>query len=158
MTPDEFWQKVDRSAGPEGCWPWTGCVDANGYGWLRWRGQRARAHVVALALDGRPVGPGQVGRHLCVAGVKRCCNPRHLAPGSRRDDAQDRIAAGTQRNRRALTEAEAVRMQGYYLRGLATSPELARLFGVAPDVVRNSARRALAAQRAGGAAAQPKLI
>lgn len=153
MTPDEFWQKVDRSGGPDGCWPWTGCVDANGYGWLRWRGQRARAHVVALSLDGRPVEAGQVGRHLCV-GPKRCCNPRHLAPGSRRDDAQDRVRVGHARNRRLLSRSQEVTLADWYLRGLATSPELAQLFGVPADAVRRIGRRARAAQQN----AEPKLI
>ncbi len=157
MTPDEFWARVDRSAGVDACWPWLGCTDANGYWWLRWQGKRARAHVVALLLDGRPVGEGQVGRHLCTAGVKRCCNPRHLAPGTRRDDAADRIAAGTQRNRRVLSSTKAVELAWFYLRGLATSPELGRLYGIAPDMVRRIGRRAFLAQRARLAAREAQL-
>lgn len=136
MTSDQFWGQVDRSAGPAGCWPWMGCRDANGYGWVWWQGRRERAHRVALLLDGRPVGDGQVGRHLC-RGPKHCCNPAHLAPGSRRDDAQDRVAAGAQRNQRCLSVEQAAEVRRLYRRGLATSPELARLYGIAPERVRH---------------------
>jgi hypothetical protein len=110
--------------------------------------------VVALELDGRPVGPGQVGRHLCV-GSKRCCNPKHLAPGSRWDDAQDRVRAGTKPNKPLSAEREAA-LADLYLRGLATSPELARLFGIASYQVRRIGRRALLADRR--RAGQPGLL
>src|SRR5438874_974236 len=29
---DGFWSKVDKSGGPDACWPWTGCINAWGYG------------------------------------------------------------------------------------------------------------------------------
>ncbi len=29
---ERVWPKVDRSAGPDACWPWLGCYDEKGYG------------------------------------------------------------------------------------------------------------------------------
>lgn len=139
---DEFWSNVDRSRGPAACWPWKRGTDANGYGWLRWHGQRARAHRVALALDGRPPAPGQVARHLC--NNMRCCNPAHLAIGTHRDNAQDRVAAGHQKcgkRDRLLDLVDQANLVRWYLRGLATSPELASLFHIAPERVRSIVSR-----------------
>lgn len=137
MNAEQFWAQVDRSAGPDGCWPWRGCRDANGYGWLRWQGQRARAHRVALVLDGRPAPDAEaVGRHLCHN--KPCCNPRHLMYGTQADNVRDSQAAGRLQGRRRLLSAEqAADVRRWYRRGLATSVELAQLFGVATDVVRH---------------------
>ena len=132
---ETFWARVERSAGPDGCWPWTGCVDANGYGWLMWQGRRSRAHRVALALDGRPCPAGLVGRHLC--NTPRCCNPAHLAVGTQRDNAQDRVRAGRSQSRRLLSFEQAGEVRSWYRRGLATSVELAALFGIAAERVRH---------------------
>ena len=35
---DLFWSHVDRTTTPDGCWPWTGATDKNGYGVLMHRG------------------------------------------------------------------------------------------------------------------------
>jgi hypothetical protein len=135
MTPETFWSHVDRSAGPHACWPWTGAQDANGYGWLRWHGARARAHRIALEIAGHPVPPGLVGRHLC--NNKLCCNPLHLASGTHGDNARDRVLAGHQRSARLLTLDQAAELRRFYRRGLATSTELGRLYGIAPERVRH---------------------
>lgn len=133
MNAAEFWARVDRSAGPEGCWPWVGCLDANGYGWLRWHGERSRAHRVALELDGRPVPAGWHGLHSCH--FPRCCNPAHLRPGTHRENMQDRVQAGRRRLHRSLTveERQAVRE----LRGVLSSVKVAAQFGVSTSWVRH---------------------
>lgn len=134
MNPATFWSYVDRSAGPDACWPWTRTRDANGYGWLRWHGARSRAHRVALELDGRPCEQDQVGRHLCNTPL--CCNPQHLAPGTRADDAADRVAAGHHKGHSHLTTAQiaaicALHSQSY------TSPVIASQFGITASRVRH---------------------
>lgn len=133
MKPETFWSYVDRSAGPDACWPWIRTRDANGYGWLRWHGARSRAHRVALELDGRPCEDAQVGRHLCNNPC--CCNPQHLAPGTRADDAADRVKAGHHKGHSLITTAQIadlcdLRSQGY------TSPVLASRFGINASRVR----------------------
>lgn len=89
--------RVDRSAGPNGCWLWTGGLMTNGYGQTRvkedgrWRG--AGAHQVAYYLaTGRweRKAAGRLVRHLCHR--RRCCNPAHLAGGTIAENAADRVA------------------------------------------------------------------
>ena len=89
--------RVNRAAGPNGCWLWTGGLMTNGYGQTRvkengrWRG--AGAHQVAYYLaTGRweRRADGRLVRHLCHR--RRCCNPAHLAGGTVAENAADRVA------------------------------------------------------------------
>lgn len=85
-----FWSKVDRSAGPDGCWPWLAYVSKLGYGTFGIGGEVRRAHRVAYALaTGQPVPDGHHLDHICHTAAcalgddcphRRCCNPRHLEP------------------------------------------------------------------------------
>ncbi len=90
-----FWQGVDRSGGPESCWPARGLTVASGYAVLRVGNASSRRTVKAhrlsyeIAFDG--ACPPSVD-HLChdatcaPPGVqcshRMCCNPRHLAAAS----------------------------------------------------------------------------
>ena len=47
-----FWSRVDQSAGPDACWPWTACKRPNGYGAVSWQGRDGGAHRVAFLLSG----------------------------------------------------------------------------------------------------------
>lgn len=94
MTLEErFWSKVDRSGGPDACWPWlAGCDRVAGYG-VFWLNRRpVKAHKVALKLSGRPVPPGKLGLHHCDN--RPCCNPAHLYHGTHKNNATDRSARG----------------------------------------------------------------
>lgn len=84
---ERFWSKVDRSGGPEACWPWTAYVAPDaGYGQF-WDGSRlVKAHRFAA---GAVMHPGDVDHtchnaSACAGGVdcphRRCCNPAHLEP------------------------------------------------------------------------------
>lgn len=85
--------------GPDGCWLWTGAV-ANGYGrvvTLERPRRLAPAHRYVWELHRGPVPPGMVLDHLChrpdecAGGVtcphRRCVNPWHLEPVTRRQNA-----------------------------------------------------------------------
>jgi hypothetical protein len=69
---------------PNGCWLWTGALNASGYGYLSGdlddgKGRRRLlAHRVAYQSLVGPVSDGLVLDHLCH--VRSCCNPRHLEP------------------------------------------------------------------------------
>lgn len=87
--------KIDRSAGPSGCWPWTGSLTTNGYGqtrvWMDGRWRSAGAHQVAHYLKtGRweKKAEGRLVRHLCHN--RPCCNGAHLRGGTPLDNAADR--------------------------------------------------------------------
>jgi hypothetical protein len=85
--------KVDRSAGPDGCWPWTGArLRSGGYGALRVggrRGRTCRTHVLALERKlGRSLRTGNWALHTCDN--PPCCNPAHLYEVTPSGNARDR--------------------------------------------------------------------
>lgn len=89
---DAFWGRVDRSAGPSGCWPWLGSISTNGYGMFRYLGE-CQAHRISYRLSGRRLSKRLVVRHN--AGCPRhCVNPRHLKRGTRLQNARDAMKAG----------------------------------------------------------------
>jgi hypothetical protein len=86
-----FWEKVDTSAGPDGCWPWLATITYRGYGHFKLHGHLVVAHRVAYELTVGPVPDQTVLDHLChtrdkecAGGVacphRRCVNPDHLEP------------------------------------------------------------------------------
>lgn len=63
-------------------WVWQRYLNADGYGFIDWRGQRYTAHTFAyIALKG-PVSRGFEPDHLCR--VRACVNPDHLEVVSQR--------------------------------------------------------------------------
>ena len=76
-----FSRKVDASAGPEACWPWTGGLTTKGYGQFRIDRKVVKAHRYAVCVELK-VTPEQLSRanvdihHECEN--KLCCNPDHL--------------------------------------------------------------------------------
>lgn len=96
---DRFWEKVDRSGGPDACWPWIGAMKkadrtAGGKrGVIREAGRGSRmllVHRVALALTGeRSIESALEGGHLCDNPI--CCNPSHLLWMTRKQNARDYV-------------------------------------------------------------------
>jgi hypothetical protein len=93
---DRLMRSVDRSGGPDACWPWTGPRNARGYG---------QTHIYR---DGRPV---HTGAHRAVYQATLgdvpdglfvlhgchnppCCNPAHLRPGTHLENMADRQNEG----------------------------------------------------------------
>lgn len=78
---DRFMSKVDRSGE---CWIWTASTTDDGYGQFfvsdrRWRSHRwSYIHYVGAIPEGLELD------HLCR--VRRCCNPAHLEPVTRREN------------------------------------------------------------------------
>ncbi len=140
MKPDQFWDHVDKSAGPDACWPWTGNIRPDGYGKLRVGKRHVGAHRVALAGGiGQPEPSGMV-LHSCDN--RRCCNPAHLRAGTHAENMADMLLRGRtaprdgERNPRAkLTAAEvvAIRATGHS----ATDRALAEQYGVTKWTIRD---------------------
>lgn len=82
---------VDKSGGPDACWPWTDSAVHNGYGRVRGAGRDGvYAHVLAYKTWVGPVPDGWQVDHLCHnrelwcvptdCRHRLCCNPSHLEP------------------------------------------------------------------------------
>ena len=83
MNGPEFWSRVDQSAGPGACWPWTGSrnVRRRGYGQVRFGNNVPEgAHRVAYKLAVGPIPEGMTIDHVRARGcvTTACCNPAHL--------------------------------------------------------------------------------
>lgn len=77
-THKTFWNRIDRTGGPDACWTWLGSLNRpNGYGALRHQGRNTSAHRVAWELTIGPIPPGMILDHL-VCDNPRCANPTHM--------------------------------------------------------------------------------
>lgn len=106
---ERFWSKVDRSAGPDACWPWRGGARGpNGYGGFWAAPRKVYAHRFAYLLTFGAVPPGLFVMHACDS--PRCCNPAHLSAGAHSDNMADmrrrgRAATGSRNGNRTHPEA-----------------------------------------------------
>lgn len=106
---DRFWSKVDRSGGPDACWPWMAYRQPKGYGIARHDGRLELAHRVAWMLENGPIPDGLCALHKCDN--RPCANPSHLFLGTNVDNVRDRDAKGRggsargERNRHAKLSA-----------------------------------------------------
>jgi hypothetical protein len=86
---DRFWRKVQKT---ESCWLWTGAVDEDGYGKLRFASKLRSAHRLSWEYAHGSSPGAQFVCHTCD--TPRCVNPAHLFLGSSNDNNQDRLAKG----------------------------------------------------------------
>ncbi len=80
-----FWSKVDKSGGPEACWPWRDGLFSDGYGQFRMQGCSKRAHRLAF---GEGLDKSLQVLHSCDNPI--CCNPAHLRQGTHCENMQDK--------------------------------------------------------------------
>ena len=89
MIAERLARRVDRSAGPDACWPWLG-MRIRGYGFIvaTHHGKRVPAHRLAFEIAvGAPIPTGMSICHRCDN--PPCCNPAHLFLGTQSDNARD---------------------------------------------------------------------
>jgi hypothetical protein len=89
--------QVDRSGGPDACWPWHGGHHKEGYGVVHYRVDGVRrtttASRAAYAIEHGGMPPAdQFVCHRCDN--PPCCNPKHLYLGTQTDNMRDRIEHG----------------------------------------------------------------
>jgi transcriptional regulator with XRE-family HTH domain len=130
---DRLAARVDSSAGPDACWPWTAALTTTGYGSFGGNSGGA-AHRVAYVVANGPIPDGLGVLHRCDN--RQCCNPAHLFVGSQYDNMRDMAAKGRtgritgERSVRAkLTDAQVDEIRGRRQAG-ATLKSLAAEYGV----------------------------
>jgi hypothetical protein len=129
---------VDRSGGPDACWPWTGSRRATGYGrlWLgRAHGGIFGAHRAAWEHANGPIPEGIFVCHRCDN--PPCCNPEHLFLGTAADNnadmvAKDRNAHGSRVGTARLNESVVETIRTRFAAGGVTQKALAREMSVDP--------------------------
>lgn len=86
---DRFWEKVDKSAGPDGCWGWLASKDRKGYGkhCLPKTKRPFLAHRIAYEMVIGPIPTGLWVLHRCDN--PSCVNPSHLWIGNHSDNMRD---------------------------------------------------------------------
>jgi len=88
-----FWSKVDRSAGPDACWPWLASCVRGGYGGLRLRPFGSfLAHRVAYQLTYGDLSADLLVCHKCDN--PPCCNPACLFQGTYLENIRDAVSKG----------------------------------------------------------------
>ena len=92
-TEDRFWRKVDKTGGPDACWPWTGGID-DGYGKFKLDKKSVLSHRAALMFSGGIIPVGLFVLHKCDN--RPCCNPKHLFVGTNSDNVADMVSKNRQ--------------------------------------------------------------
>lgn len=86
----KFWEKVDKSAGEDGCWPWTGAMQKvsasfKGYGEFYFQGKTRISHRVSYELSfDVSLTSAEPIHHKC--GNSTCQNPKHLQKTTNREN------------------------------------------------------------------------
>lgn len=92
-TEKDFWAKVDKSGGPDACWPWNRAIHHTGYGSATHFRKNWQAHRLAFFFE-----TGKLPAMVCHScDNKPCCNPKHLWAGNAKENVDDKMHKGRHR-------------------------------------------------------------
>ncbi len=129
---DRLWEKVDKSGGPESCWPYT-TITHDTYGLIYYLTEEGKRRTIGTHCAAFFVTHGFLpqDRHIMVlhkCGYKRCCNPAHLYLGDGHDNAMDAIADGVWHGNTKLAEGDAKAIRLLY--GILTTEQICDKFHI----------------------------
>jgi|SRR5215831_3108519 len=104
---------VDRTGGPNACWPWLAGKSPRGYGKARVANRDWRAHRLAYEVWVETIPVGLLVLHSCDN--PSCCNPAHLRAGTHLDNQREKWSKGRGRinaYKRTRKHREAMRIRG----------------------------------------------
>lgn len=144
---ERFWEKVDKSGGPNACWPWTAARDESSkwdYGEFGLRGEDGiyrpiHAHRMAYMLHNDvELSPRVFVRHRCDN--PPCCNPKHLRAGTAKQNTGDavrrgRMAKGERHGGAKLSENQVAAMRRRYAKGGISMKALGLQYRVSASAV-----------------------
>lgn len=108
---ERFWQKVEKSPEPDGCWEWTAARCSGGYGsFVRSHDRPAptvliQAHRMAWELTYGPPPSDLDVLHKCDN--RACVRPDHLFLGTHTDNMRDMVAKGRRNPKSKAKSGEA---------------------------------------------------
>lgn len=135
---------LDKSGGPNACWPWTAFRLPKGYGQLGWKGKLELSHRLSYAeehglidVDGTLlIDPKELILHECDN--PPCGNPAHLHKGDKKKNAQEardrgllKIAHGQGAGAAKLTEIQVLAIR----KDLRTHRAIAVDYGVGKTII-----------------------
>lgn len=137
-----FWEKVDKSPHPKGCWIWTAFINPDGYGMFN-AGNKHIAHASVVLWV---IAHGQIEGDLSVlhkCDNPACVNPKHLFLGTQTVNIMDMVSKnrhikGELSPQSKLTDAEVIEIRKRYAKGGCTHRSLAKEYGVDSSTITNA--------------------
>ena len=135
---ERFWEKVDKSGGPDACWIFTHARRADGYCRFGWNDKTIQAHRAAYLLERGAIPPGLIIRHTCDK--PPCVNPAHLVIGTHADNVRDKCERGRhiygeKHPWASLTSESVERIRTIYSAGGISQKALGAQFGVSASTI-----------------------
>lgn len=130
-----FLAKVKKGDNEDSCWLWQASTQAFGYGCIGTSKGLSGAHRVSYRLYKGEIPDGICVLHKCDN--PKCCNPKHLFLGTKRENAIDRNRKGRGKfpvlRGEASPAAKLTKEQVEQIRASSEShSSLSRLYGVVP--------------------------
>ena len=107
------------------CWDWDRCLDSIGYGQLRIRGVKKKAHRVMFEVFVGKIPDGMCVCHKCDN--RKCINPDHLFLGTHQENMLDGVLK--RRFRHKVSVEEVLEIRRLHMDGFSRK-DLGRMFGI----------------------------